>query len=455
MKNDIKALVLAGGLGTRMKSDKAKVLHEICGYSLISHVVMNLQETGLTKENIGIVVGHQAEDVKSNTENKYNYFLQEKPLGTGHALIVSSDFFKDAKGKLLVLCGDAPLIDHECINEFVNYAEDEDLDLAVLTAKLDNPAMYGRIIRNGNSLEKIVEYKDASTSERKVNEINSGTYLFDMEKLAAHINDLDNNNTQKEYYLTDMVEIFIKSGYRAGACITSNNNIVQAANNRYELSQCEEIMREKINKNHMISGVTIKDKNATYIDRNVEIGVDTVIYPNTIIEKNTKIGKENIIYASRIANSVIENGNKIDNCVINDSSIANNTKIGPYTQLRPGSIVGNDVKLGNFVEVKNSTLGENTKVSHLTYVGDGKVGKNTNIGCGVVFVNYDGEKKSLTEIGDDCFIGCNTNLVAPITVEDGVYVAAGSTLTEDVPKDNLAIARARQVNKNDWNKKKK
>lgn len=449
---NISALILAGGLGSRMKSDKPKVLHEICGYSLLKHVILNLEEANIN--DIGIVVGYKSDLVKKETGENYNYYLQEEQLGTGHAVMMAKNFLKGKKGKVLVLCGDAPLIDKDILESFSQNSIDKNLDLCVLTAILEDAKTYGRIIRNNeNKLEKIVEFKDLPKDKKDVKEVNSGTYIFDCEKLLKHLDDLSTNNAQKEYYITDLIEIFKNNGYNVDAYVADEPNIIEAANTRYELSKCEEILRDKINKNLMLSGVTIIDPKNTYIDRNVEIGVDTVIYPNTIVKNGSKIGKNNIIYSSRIHDSIIGDGNKIDNCVITQAKVSNNNQIGPYVHLRPNADILDNTRLGNFVEVKNSKIGNGTKVSHLTYVGDGEIGENTNVGCGVVFVNYDGEKKFRTKIGNNCFVGCNVNLVAPIEIEDNVYIAAGSTLTDDVEQDSLAIARSRQVVKKDWKKK--
>ncbi|WP_290773152.1 bifunctional UDP-N-acetylglucosamine diphosphorylase/glucosamine-1-phosphate N-acetyltransferase GlmU [Anaerofustis sp.] len=450
-KNEyVSSLILAGGLGTRMKSDKPKILHEICGESLLKHVILNVEESGI--EDIGVVVGYKADTVKEMTGDKYSYYLQEEQLGTGHAVMMARKFLEGKTGKVVVLCGDAPLINKDIINDFIDYSNDNNLDLCVLTALLDDAKSYGRIVRKSGRLERIVELKDANKEEAEIKEVNSGSYIFDIQKLLKHLDDLSTDNAQKEYYITDMIEIFKNNGYNVDAYATKDGSIVEAANNRYELSRCEELFREKINKELMLEGVSIIDPKSTYIDRDVKIGIDTVIYPNTIIKKGSIIGKGNVIYSSRIENSTIGDNNKIDNCVIVDAKVSNENQIGPYVHLRPNANIKNNTRLGNFVEVKNSSIGNGTKVSHLTYVGDGDIGENTNVGCGVVFVNYDGKNKYRTKVGNNCFVGCNVNLVAPINIEDNVYIAAGSTLTEDVEKDALAIARSRQTVKKGYKK---
>ena len=440
---NLQALILAGGLGTRMKSDKPKVLHEICGESLLGHVCLNVRDAGI--DDVGIVVGYRADMVREAMGEGYEYYLQEQQLGTGHAVMMARDFLEGKKGKTVVLCGDAPLISGEVIRDFAAFSEENGLDLCVLTAVLDDAKSYGRIVRKDGKLERIVELKDCDDEQKLIREVNSGTYIFDTEKLLKHLDDLSTDNAQKEYYITDLIEIFLENGYSVDAYAASKGNIIEAANNRYELSKCAKLLRDEINMKHMLEGVTIIDPDSTYIERGVTIGADTVIYPNTIIKKGSVIGSENTIYSSRIEGSEIGDANLIDNCVIKKTKIGNGNEIGPYVHLRPDTNITSGTRIGNFVEVKNSTVGENTNVSHLTYVGDGDVGKNGNIGCGVVFVNYDGKNKFRTVIGDDCFIGCNTNLIAPITLGDGVYVAAGSTLTDDVEDGSFAIARSRQV----------
>lgn len=450
-KKNTSALILAGGLGTRMKSDKPKVLHEICGETLLGHVILNVEDAGI--EDIGIVVGYRADLVKEKTGENYDYYLQEKQLGTGHAVMMAKDFLEDKDGKTMVLCGDAPLISGDIINEFISYYDEKDLDLCVLTAILDDAKSYGRIIRKDGRLEKIVELKDCDEEQKRVREVNSGTYIFDTKKLMKHLDDLTTDNAQNEYYITDLIEIFKKEGYAVDAYAASRGNIIEAANNRYELSKCAKLMRDEINMAHMLDGVSIIDPDSTYIERGVKIGRETVIYPGTIIKKGCVIGEDNTIYSSRIENSRIGDGNLIDNCVIKSASVGNGNEIGPYVHLRPDADIKDSTRIGNFVEIKNSTVGSNTNVSHLTYVGDGEIGENGNIGCGVVFVNYDGENKYRTVVGDNCFIGCNTNLIAPITIGDNVYVAAGSTLTDDVEDGSFAIARSRQTVKKEAKKR--
>ena len=305
-----------------------------------------------------------------------------------------------------------------------------------------------QIRRNDNNLYYFTRTnkKDAKEILERVQKVTGiEHYIFDTKKLLRHLDDLTTDNAQNEYYITDLIEIFKNEGYAVDAYAAGDGSIIEAANNRAELAGCAKLLRARINHGHMLEGVTIIDPDNTYIERGARIGRDTVIYPGTIIRKGCVIGENNTIYSSRIENSEIGNGNLIDNCVIKSARIGNENEIGPYVHLRPDADVKNGTRIGNFVEIKNSSVGDNTNVSHLTYVGDGDIGKNGNIGCGVVFVNYDGQKKFRTVVGDNCFIGCNTNLIAPISIGDNVYVAAGSTLTDDVEEGSFAIARSRQT----------
>lgn len=451
MNQTFSAIVLAAGLGTRMKSDIPKVLHEICGSSLVEHVLKNLEESDI--QSIAVITGYKHEMVSQKLGTSYEYYYQERQLGTAHAVMQAKEFLTKNKGRVLVLCGDAPLQDSECLLAFTDYCEKNQLDLGILTARLSDPAGYGRIVRKDGKLQKIVEKKDCSSEEILINEINSGTYCFDSEKLLECLAEIKTDNAQGEYYLTDAVEIFIKKNYRVDAFVSPNPDIIKAANNLYELYECEKTMRENINKKHMINGVRMIDAAATYIDRDVTIEAGTMIYPNTIISGRTKIGKNNTIIASRIDNCEIGDNNEIDTSTLESSTVADDVHIGPYAHLRPNCIIKDRVKIGNFVEVKNSLINEDSKASHLTYIGDGEIGRDVNLGCGIVFVNYDGKHKHKTIIEDGAFIGCNVNLIAPIKIGRNAFVAAGSTISEDVEENALVIARSKSIVKSGWNKK--
>ncbi|KXZ40605.1 bifunctional UDP-N-acetylglucosamine pyrophosphorylase / Glucosamine-1-phosphate N-acetyltransferase [Alkalithermobacter thermoalcaliphilus JW-YL-7 = DSM 7308] len=450
---NVKSIILAAGQGTRMKSNIPKVLHKVCGKEMINHVIDIAKSAGVD-ESI-VVLGHGKDKVKEKISDDVKIAIQDKQLGTGHAVLMAKDYI-DENCIIVVLCGDTPLIKSDTLKNLFAYHKENSYIATVLTTKVDDPTGYGRIIRDSQgNLMKIVEQKDANEEEKKVNEINSGIYAFDGKALLESLSKLSNNNAQGEYYLTDVIEILRKQGYKVGAYIGSTIQELMGVNSRIDLAKAEKVMRKRINEYHMSNGVTIIDPDNTYIESDVNIGMDTVIYPGVIITSNTNIGQNCIIgHSSRIENSNIGNNVCVQISTIIDSKVGDNSCIGPYAYLRPNSDIGKNVKIGDFVEVKNSVIEDNSKASHLSYIGDAHVGKNVNIGCGTVFVNYDGKNKHKTIVKDDAFIGCNTNLISPVTVYEKAYIAAGSTITEDVPKESLAIARQRQVIKQGWVNKK-
>ena len=447
------ALVLAAGQGKRIKSDLPKVLHKVCGKEMVNHVIDTIRKAGIQDANI--IIGKGAELVKERTAEKdVTYSLQLEQLGTGHAVQCASEFLRGKKGTVAVFAGDTPLIKESTIKNLFNTHIEEKNAATILTAIVDDPTGYGRIIRSGNEVLKIVEHKDCNEEELKVNEMNSAIYCFDIELLYESLSKLSNNNEQGEYYLTDVIEILKSAGHNIGAVVTDFEETI-GVNSRAQLAQAEEILKDRINLKHMENGVTLIDPKTTYIGIDVEIGKDTIIYPNNIFEGNTIIGERCIIYQnSRIKDSIIKNEVDIQSSVILDSSIGNNTTVGPFAYIRPESKIGEKARIGDFVEIKKSTIGDGTKVSHLTYIGDAEVGKECNFGCGTVVVNYDGKKKYKTIIGDHSFIGCNTNLVSPVEVGDNTYIAAGSTITSEVQEGDLAVARAKQRNIKGWVAKK-
>jgi bifunctional UDP-N-acetylglucosamine pyrophosphorylase / glucosamine-1-phosphate N-acetyltransferase len=448
------AIILAAGEGKRMKSETPKVLHKVCGKEMVNHVVDVMRKSGL--EDVNIVVGKAAEKVMEATKSRaVVYSLQEKQLGTGHAVMSAEKFLKDKKGIVAVFCGDTPLIKEETVQALLAMHEQGNYSAVVLTAMAEEPKGYGRIIRENDEVLKIVEHKDCSSEELNIKEINSGIYSFNIEELLEALASLTNNNAQGEYYLTDVIGILKTKGKKVGAMTTDFQDTL-GVNSKVELSLAESIMRGRINRFHMEQGVTILDPNSTYIETAVEIEADVVVYPGNMLQGNSFIAGGTVLYPNnRIEDSRIGSNCTIQSSVILKSSVGNAVSVGPFAYIRPESVIGNSVKIGDFVEIKKSIIGDNTKVSHLTYIGDAEVGKDCNFGCGTVTVNYDGANKFKTIVGDNAFIGCNTNLVAPVEVKSNSYIAAGSTITDEVPEGALAIARARQVNKTGWKKKSK
>jgi bifunctional UDP-N-acetylglucosamine pyrophosphorylase/glucosamine-1-phosphate N-acetyltransferase len=448
--DSINAVILAAGEGKRMKSKHPKVSHKVCGKPIIQHVIDSVHLAGLKK--VVVVVGHKADEVKKCIGTDVDFVLQSEQLGTGHAVICASEYIKEGIDYTLVLTGDTPLITGETLSSFVEFHKKNKLNATILTSDFEDPTGYGRIVRNSDeSVEKIVEHKDASEDEKKIKEINSGMFCFNTKDLIKALNKINNNNAQGEYYLTDVIEIMERDGLSIGAYKIENPTEIMGINDRTQLACAEKVMRHRILNNLMINGVTIMDPDSTYIEKDAFIGADTVVYPNTIIEGNTVIGEDCIIGPnSRIVDSTVHDLVEINNSVVLKSEVKKETHVGPFAYIRPESLIGSNVKIGDFVEIKKSTIGDGTKVSHLTYVGDSEVGRNVNFGCGTVTVNYNGKNKNKTIIGDNAFIGCNTNLVAPVKVGNDAYTAAGSTITREVPDGALAVARERQVNKEGW-----
>lgn len=452
------SIILAAGEGTRMRSKLSKVLHPVCGKPILEYVIKASNGAAIEK-NI-VIVGHSGDEVREYFKDEPIIFEtqpigDEHPYGTGFAVIQGIDYIED-HSTVVILYGDTPLIREETINEFMKYHNENKLQATVLTAILDDPTGYGRIVREENGdILKIVEQRDASMDELEINEINSGIYCFDGKLLKYALGKINNNNAQNEYYVTDVIGILKEEGHKVGAYIINDSDEIHGVNSRVQLAFSEKIMRRRINEFHMENGVTIIDPDNTYIEDGVGIGRDTIIYPGVILEGNTKIDENCIIRnGSRIVNSIISKGVEIESSIVRDSFVGESSCIGPYAQLRPNSKLGNNVKIGNFVEVKNSSLGDGTKAGHLSYIGDAKVGNHVNIGCGVVFVNYNGREKFVTTVGDNCFIGSNSNLVAPLNVQSWGYIAAGSTITKEVKNGTLSIARAPQIDKDGWVEKK-
>ncbi len=447
------SIILAAGEGKRMKSNIAKPLQQAAGKALVEWVVDTACDAG-SDENI-VVIGHKAEDVKEYLGDRVTYAYQYEQLGTGHAVMQGIEKIKNVEGTVMVLYGDAPLIEAETLKRVREDHSRKKRAATVITANIDNPYGYGRIVRENGEIVKIVEQKDANDDEKEIKEINSGMYFFDIQKLRDALSKITNDNAQGEYYITDVVEIMLSEGEKVGAYITDLEQIL-GVNDKLQLSQVGKILNRRKVEALMLSGVTIIDPDKVQITTNVKVGRDTVIYPGTVLEGNTVIGENCVIGSdSTLNNCKIGDNTTVLKTVGIDSEVGSNTNVGPFAYLRPGTKVGSDVKIGDFVEIKNSTIDDGTKVAHLTYIGDADVGKRVNFGCGTVVVNYDGENKHRSVIEDDCFIGCNTNLVSPVVVRHGAYTAAGSTITDEVPAESLAIARSKQVVKEQWTAKRK
>ena len=450
----METIILAAGKGTRMKSKLPKVLHKVCGKPMLQHVIDAAKSAGSTREVV--VIGNGAELVEKTISN-VEFVLQAEQLGTGHAVLCTKEKFANAEGTVLVLCGDTPLFTGELLKKFVNKHTESRAAATVLTAQMPDATGYGRIIRDDDgAFQKIVEHKDANSYERQINEVNAGIYCFDAKKLFAALTKVKNENAQGEYYLPDVLTILKSEGEKINAVITLDYKQTLGINSRVQLAEADKILRQRKNLELMNNGVTLIDPATTYVDFEVEIGQDTIIYPNTYIEGATKIGENCMIGPnSRLQNMTVGNNVQAQFCYCHDAEICDDVILGPYVHIRPNSKISAKVKIGNFVEVKNSNIGEGSKLPHLQYIGDTDMGAGCNLGCGTITVNYDGKKKFRTKIGDNVFVGCNSNLVAPVTVENGAYIAAGSTITEDVPENNLAIARSRQTNKSNWSDKRK
>lgn len=447
---NLKAIILAAGEGTRMKSKTPKVLHKVVGKSMVEHVIDVAVETGVSKTVV--VVGSGKEQVEEHLKNTGVTFVhQAERLGSGHAVMVCDSEIEENE-EVLILCGDTPLIQASTLQKLVNIHKEASNACTVLTAKVDKPFGYGRIVRDDRGqVLKIVEEKDADEMTKAINEVNSGMYCFNGKALKTYLKQIDNKNAQGEYYLTDMLELLNRAGYSVGTAVVDDFDDLRGVNSRVQLAESEAIFRSRINHKWMVEGVTMINPVNTYIDKEVVIGRDTILYPGTSLKGKTIIGEDCEIGPNAHLDSVIVGeGVSIKESTLKDSRVGNDTTVGPYAYVRPGCNIGSDVKIGDFVEVKNAVIGNGTKISHLTYVGDAEVGERVNLGCGVVFVNYDGKKKYKTVVEDDCFVGCNVNLISPVTVKKGAYVAAGSTITKDVPEGALGVAREKQMNIEGW-----
>jgi len=439
------AVVLAAGEGKRMRSDVPKVLHRVAGKALIEHVLVAVEDAGI--RDIIVVIGHGGEMVQSYLGPRYKYAWQERQLGTGHALAQARELAEGAS-TLLVLCGDTPLLRPSTLASLVRKHQEEKAAASILVASLEDPTGYGRVVRDPSGrVKRIVEERDAAPEVKAIKEINSGTYCFNASLVWPALEKIKPLNAQGEYYLTDIIELFCLRGEKVLAVECPDAEEILGVNDRVDLARAAQVLRRRINEELMRKGVTIVDPAATFIDAEVEVGRDTILLPFTFLEGKTTIGcRCTVGPQTTIKDSSIGEETSVSYSVVWGSVVGSCCQIGPFAYLRPGTVLADRVKVGDFVEIKASRVGEGSKVPHLTYLGDAEVGKNVNIGAGTITCNYDGHQKWTTVIGDGAFIGSNTNLVAPVEVGEKALVGAGSTITKDVPPGALALARAEQVN---------
>lgn len=450
MSHPVAGIILAAGKGTRMKSDLPKGLHPVLGLPMVELVGRAMREAGV--ERPVVVIGHGGEKMQEALGGCYIYAWQREQKGTGHAAMMAADALKGYSGPVIVAAGDTPLLSAEILRDLLIRHEETRAKCTLATSYIDDPTGYGRIVRDETGrVCGIVEHKDATTEQHAIKEVNAALYCFDAQTLLDILPTLGNSNAQGEYYLTDAVSAIYHQGGDVVALLVNDHEILMGVNDRWQLAQAEKALRTRVNKRHAMEGVSIVDPDSTYIGLDVEIGPDTTVEPNTYLQGDTVIGAGcHLGPCTKIKSSKLGDGVNVYFSQVVDSELRDRVKVGPFSNIRPGTVLGEKVKIGNFVEVKKSTLGEGTSVSHLTYIGDAAVGSGTNIGAGTITCNYDGFSKHRTTIGNDVFVGSNSTLVAPVTIEDGSMVAAGSVVTHNVPTNALALGRARQEVKEGW-----
>ena len=455
---ELHIVILAAGKGTRMKSDVPKVLHPLAGRALIEHVLRTVDQLPVTSKVL--VVGHGADHVKAGLAGRSDlqFVTQSPQLGTGHALLQTEPVLAGKRGTVLLLYADVPLLETGTLLRLLETHHTTKAALTVLTAELDDPYGYGRIVRDAaGKVSRIVEERDASSDHRAIKEINSGIYALSLETLFDQLHNLATDNAQGEYYLTDLVQMYRQQDKRVETLCLDSADQLRGVNSRLDLAELSAIMRHRKNRALMLAGVTLIDPATTYVDMDVTVGPDSTLGPGVVLEGSTTLGARCTVHAGcRLTNATVGDGVTIlDHSVIVDSRVGSSVQIGPMAHLRPESAVGDHARIGNFVELKKTSLGEGSKANHLAYLGDAVIGANVNIGAGTITCNYDGEKKHRTTIEDGVFIGSDSQLIAPVTIGKDAYVAAGSSITGDVPSGALALARSHQVIKDGWATKRK
>ena len=446
----LKALILAAGKGTRMKSDLPKVIHKVNGIPMVKKILNELEILN-TEENI-LILGHKKELVLKEL-GEVTYVVQEEQLGTGHAIMQAKELLKDYDGDVMILCGDTPLLRHETLEKMYEQHKKSGVATTILTSVYENPFGYGRIVKEGDKVTAIIEEKEASEEVKKIKEVNAGVYCCNAKELFEALDKVTNDNEKGEYYLTDIVGIQVGEGKTVASFILEDNEEILGVNSKVELAQASKVLRERKNKALMEEGVILIDPAATYVEESVKVGKDTIIYPTVILQGNTEIGENcELIGCTRIVDSKLGNDIRIESSVIEESIVDDKVTMGPFAHLRPKSHLKEKVHIGNFVEVKKSTLEYGVKAGHLTYLGNATVGKDTNIGAGTITCNYDGVNKFDTVIGENVFIGSDTMLVAPVTIGDKAITGAGSVITKDVAPKALAVERNKQIIKFEWRK---
>ena len=457
MASDVHVVILAAGHGTRMKSKLPKVLHPLAGRPLIEHVLRTAN--AVSPATVTLIVGHAADLVRERLGSRPNtdFALQEPQLGTAHALQQAEARLAGKSGTVVLLSGDVPLLSEATLRRLIETHHGAGAAATVVTAIVERPYGYGRIVRTRGRIARIVEERDASPDVRQIREINSGIYAFDLAPLFDALRGIASQNAQGEFYLTDLIGIYRRRKLTVETLVVDNQQEIRGINSRSELAEVSRIVRQTKNEELMAAGVTIIDPATTYIDQDVEIGADTVIHPGVAIEGQSRIGAACEIHANvRIVDSEIADKTVINNfCLIIGSRIAEGASVGPFAHLRPETVVGEGAKIGNFVELKKTTMGPGSKANHLAYLGDATIGAKVNVGAGTITCNYDGTKKHPTIIEDGAFIGSDSQLIAPVRIGKGAYVGAGSSITEDVPDGALGIARGRQTNVAGWVERRK